>query len=221
MDRDHLWRPLKREDIAKMSTFSKYLNYYMFGPLFFESSIIHHAYHFLLPVLSKKNKSGTTRSVIFAYDSSLIVPLLIVSVLGGVLSLYFISQLGPLWKLYFVPFLVFQFWLSTFTYFHHRHPRGVGWKVEQDWDKVYGSLFATVHMGFPAWIEWLTLDINWHLPHHVSAQIPWYNLRRCTHALMQAYGNRLMEDEFSWELWKETTTTCHVYDKEHGYVSMF
>jgi len=207
MDRDHLWRPMRKEHVEKMGAFGKYLNYFMYGPLFFESSIIHHALHFQVPFRTKKNPLGAARSCVFA-------------ILGFVLTAYVISFFGPLWKLYVVPFLVFQFWLSTFTYFHHRNPRGAGWKEPEDWNRVYGSLFATVHVGFPAWVEWLTLDINWHLPHHVSPLIPWYNLRRCTHALLQAYGDRMLTDEFSWQLWKETTTSCHLYSKE-GYANMW
>jgi omega-6 fatty acid desaturase (delta-12 desaturase) len=206
--RDHLWRPLKRDDVAKMGAWQKYFVYYFYGPLFFESSIFHHAYHFLVPFTTQKNLFGVVRSIFFA-------------ILGVVGTGYLISQFGSVWKLYVVPFLVFQFWLSTFTYFHHRNPRGAGWKEPEDWSKVYGSLFATVHVSFPAWVEFLTLDINWHLPHHVSPLIPWYNLRRCTIAMFQAYGDRLCSDEFSWELWKATTTECHIYDKEKGYASMW
>ena len=208
LDKDHLWRPLKKEQLEKMSTFSKYVAYYMYGPLFFESSILHHAYHFLLPIVARRAKAKTGRSVVFA-------------LLGCAMTPYGISYLGPLWKLYWAPFLVFQFWLSTFTLFHHRNPRGAGWKEDKDWNKVYGSLFATVHVAFPSWIEYLTLDINWHLPHHASALIPWYNLRKCTHALMMAYGDRLCTDEFSWELWKEVTRECHMYDPVEGYKTMW
>jgi len=208
LERDHLWRPLKKDEVSKMNWLTKKISYYMYGPLFFESSILHHAYHYLLPVTTAKNRFGTLRSVIFA-------------LVGSVSTMYLLSFYGSVWKLYVIPFLVFQFWLSTFTYFHHRNPRGAGWKEPEDWTRVYGSLFATVHVGFPAWVEWLTLDINWHLPHHVSPLIPWYNLRRCTFALMQAYGDRLCWDEFSWSLWKETTTQCHLYSKEHGYTSMW
>lgn len=208
LQRDHLWRPFKREEVEKMPTWRKYLAYYMYGPLFFQSSLIHHAYHFILPFITRRNRAGILRSLFFCTT-------------GCALLLYFISFYGSLWKLYVMPFLVFQFWLSTFTYFHHRNPRGAGWKEPEDWTKVYGSLFATVHVSFPAWIEWLVLDINWHIPHHVSPLIPWYNLRRCTIALFQAYGDRLCSDEFSWQLWKETTTECHLYDKVKGYTSMW
>jgi len=207
MAKDHLWKPLRAEDVAKLSPFRKQLAYYMYGPLFFESSIIHHAYHFVLPVVTAKNRVGTIRSIVFA-------------LLGGFITISLACTFGSLLKLYVVPFLVFHFWLSTFTYFHHKHPKGVGWKEDSDWTRLYGSFFATIHVSFPAWVEYLTLDINWHLPHHVSPLIPWYNLRRCTVALFKAYGDRLQSDEFGWRLWKETTTECHIYHKERGYAPM-
>jgi len=208
LERDHLWRPVKKEEFEKMGAVERYVRYYLFGPLFFESSIIHQLMHFMLPFTNAKARAAVPRSIFFSI------------VIGG-LTVYTLSFYGSLWSLYVVPFLVFQFWLSTFTYFHHRNPRGAGWKTSDDWTRVYGSLYATVHVSFPAWVEWLTLDINWHLPHHVSPLIPWYNLRRCTSALFKAYGDRLHEDEFSWELWKETTTSCHLYDKDKGYASMW
>jgi len=208
LEKDHLWRPLKPEELKNMSSFKKTILYYMYGPLFFESSILHQAYHFLLPFVTSKKRAETTRSIIFAS-------------LGGFLTYKLAASFGSVLVLYVVPFLVFQFWLSTFTYFHHRHPRGAGWKEDADWTRLYGSLFATVHVDYPAWVEYLTLDINWHLPHHVSSSIPWYNLRKCTYALFVAYGDKLQRDQFGWKLWQETTTSCHVYDKENGYASMY
>eukprot|EP01125_Pyxidicula_operculata_P001643 TRINITY_DN11487_c0_g1_i1.p1 TRINITY_DN11487_c0_g1~~TRINITY_DN11487_c0_g1_i1.p1 ORF type:complete len:349 (-),score=58.86 TRINITY_DN11487_c0_g1_i1:75-1076(-) len=208
LDKDHLWKPAKREEINKMSPLMKTLTYYMYGPLFFQSSILHHAYHFLLPVVTSKRRVEVIRSIVFA-------------TIGGIITIKFVSSYGSVFKLFVVPFLVFQFWLSTFTYFHHRHPQSAGWKENDDWTRLYGSLFATVHVDYPAWVEWLTLDINWHLPHHVSPLIPWYNLRKATYKLFVAYGDKLQRDEFNWKLWKETTTGCHVYDKQHGYVPMF
>jgi len=208
IEKDHLWRPLKREEVNKMNPLWKGIVYYFFGPFFFLSSIFHHAYHFALPFVSSRQRWELVRSIFFA-------------LVGGALSIIGASHYRSVFVLYIAPFLVFQFWLSTFTYFHHRNPRGAGWKEDADWDRLYGSLFATVHVDYPSWVEYLTLDINWHLPHHVSPSIPWYNLRRCTYALFVAYGDNLHRDEFGWELWKETTSSCHVYDKENGYVPMY
>jgi len=204
MDKDHLWRPLTDAELAKMPKWKRTLSYYMFGPLFFESSILHHAYHFLIPMISKKNRFGCFRSIIFA-------------ALGGYITITKIANIGSVFSLFLMPFLVFQFWLSTFTYFHHRHTSIPGWKYSDDWNKVYGSLLTTAHIDYPAWIEWLTLNINWHLPHHVSSNVPWYNLRKCTFTLTKKYGDHLTYDEFGWKLWKEVTTSCHMYDKEKGF----
>jgi len=208
LDKDHLWKPLTKEELDKMGWLKKTIAYYMYGPLFFESSIFHHAYHFLLPFVTGRRRFAVTRSIIFC-------------LLGGYLTWNILTAIGNPWKLFVVPFLVFEFWLSTFTYFHHRHPKGAGWKTNEDWTRLYGSLFATVHVDYPSWVEFLTLDINWHLPHHVSPLIPWYNLRKCTYALFVAYGDQLQRDEFSWQLWRETTTQCHVYDKDLGYAPMY
>ena len=37
-------------------------------------------------------------------------------------------------------------------------------------------------------IEFLTHDINVHVPHHVSTRIPWYNLRQATDSLRENWG---------------------------------
>lgn len=37
-------------------------------------------------------------------------------------------------------------------------------------------------------MEFLTHDISWHVPHHVSSKIPWYNLRKATESLRKNWG---------------------------------
>jgi len=215
LSKDKLWKPLTSEEVAKMNKLMKLVNYYMYGPLFFESSIFHHAYHFLIPFVSSRKRMEVTRSIVFA-------------LIGGYISIRIALELGSFFKFWVAPFLVFQFWLSTFTYFHHRLPPGfsptnpnpVGWKKETDWSKLYGGLYATVHVDFPAWVEFMCLDINWHLPHHVSSRIPWYRLRECTYALLKAYGDKMHTAQFGWKLWRETTTTTHLYDEQLGYAPM-
>jgi len=205
LDKDFLWKPLTVEEVNKMGPLKRKFIYYFYGPLFFQSSIIHHAFHFLLPITAGKMsvKLKSLRSIILCF-----------------VCLYCLYQFGPEYlggsvaKIYWVPFLVFQFWLSTFTYFHHRHKDAAGWRKDEQWDKVHGGLFATVHVDFPSWIEWLTLDINWHLPHHASALIPWYNLRPATYKLLKKYGDILQTEVFGWKLWSETTTECHMFSDD-------
>jgi len=206
IDKDVLWRPLMNEEVSKMGKIKGAFVYYFYGPLFFQSSLIHHAFHYTIPITARNTatKIGTARSIIFC-------------IIAGYLTYKYVSVIGSFWSLYILPFLVFQFWLSTFTYFHHRNKDAAGWKKTSEWDKVFGGLFATVHVDFPAWIEYLTLDINWHLPHHASALIPWYNLRPATYRLLKSYGSLLQTEVFSWKLWRETTTQCHLFSESGGY----
>ena len=37
-------------------------------------------------------------------------------------------------------------------------------------------------------VDFLTHDISWHVPHHVSTKIPWYNLRAATNSLRENWG---------------------------------
>jgi len=205
LDKDFLWKPLTDESVKKMSPTMRTILYYFYGPLFFQSSLIHHAFHFVIPfTVSRMDvKIKTMRSIVFCLLAAYLLYNYGAQYLGGSLAV-----------VYLVPFLVFQFWLSTFTYFHHRHKDAAGWRKDANWDKVYGGLFATVHVDFPSWVEWLTLDINWHLPHHASALIPWYNLRPASYKLLKKYGDILQTEVFSWKLWCETTTECHMYSED-------
>jgi len=65
IEKDHLWRPLKREEVNKMNPLWKGIVYYFFGPFFFLSSIFHHAYHFALPFVSSRQRWELVRSIFF------------------------------------------------------------------------------------------------------------------------------------------------------------
>jgi len=151
----------------------------------------YHVFHFLLPWFFPEMAREFLRSVGFA-------------VFGGGAMVYVVAMYGSVWRLYFVPVCIFWFWLSVFTYFQHRHPK-TPWKEDKDWTRIYAGLFATVHVDFPSWVEFLVLDVNWHIPHHVSPRIPWYNLRSCTQALFTVYGNKLAREEFGWDLIKKAS----------------
>lgn len=69
----------------------------------------------------------------------------------------------------------------------------------------------------PSRVEFLTHDISWHVPHHVSTKIPWYNLRKATASLRENWGEYMTECTFNWRIVKNVITHCHVYDKESNY----
>ena len=88
---------------------------------------------------------------------------------------YTLYNLGGAWmitKMWIMPYLAFNFWLSTYTYFHHKS-LNIPWIEKANWNKAQAQLFHTTHVDYHPIFEWLHFDINWHIPHHVSVKIPW------------------------------------------------
>ena len=118
-------------------------------------------------------------------------------------------------RVFVPPFFVFHFWLSTFTLLHHTHENTRFFKTAE-WGFYRGQIEGTVYCQFPRWIEWLVLDINVHVPHHVSAQIPWYNLREATAALRERFGKDIVVYRFSFRKLFAIIGECARTDEE-GY----
>ncbi len=73
------------------------------------------------------------------------------------------------------------------------------------------------HAAPPRRVDFLTHDISWHVPHHVSTKIPWYNLRKATSSLRENWGQYMTECTFNWRVMKNIFTECHVYDEQNNY----
>ncbi|KAJ6958232.1 hypothetical protein NC653_040011 [Populus alba x Populus x berolinensis] len=79
------------------------------------------------------------------------------------------------------------FHMSTFTMVHHTAPQ-IPFKSSDEWNAAPAQLNGTIHCDYPCWIEILCHDINVHIPHHVSARIPHYNLRVAHKSLQENWG---------------------------------
>lgn len=121
-------------------------------------------------------------------------------------------------KYWLLPWLVFHFWMSTFTIVHHT-ARDIPFVPTATWDPAVAQLTGTVHCAYPFWVEWLCHDINVHVPHHVSTAIPSYNLRLAHQSLKQTWGSLVKERRFNWALMREISTHCHLHDPEQNYQS--
>eukprot|EP00128_Syssomonas_multiformis_P017135 Colp12_sorted_trinity150504_noHs@28627 len=204
LQRDHLWKPL-RPTIDKSNVLTRWFLYLFYvGPFFFEASILHHLTNILFPAFPKKRWGMVLLSDFFAL---------------GTLALIanYLFTMGGTWafcKYWVIPYLIFNFWLSFYTYFHHRSPE-ITWKEDENWNKAQAQLFDTAHVDYPAIIDWLHFDIAWHVPHHVSVKIPWYNLRRATYFLMSRYP--LKTYTMSWKHYWDTVNNCHIHSDEQTY----
>ena len=106
---------------------------------------------------------------------------------------------GPaaLLKHYLCPAAIAAVIGSLLTLLHHSREDAPVYDRD-DWTPLRGQVFSTFQVRFPAVLEWLWLDINIHLPHHLSPQVPWYHLRAAAAALRAAYPEYYQERPFRW-----------------------
>lgn len=119
-------------------------------------------------------------------------------------------------KFWLMPWLVYHFWMSTFTIVHHTIPE-IQFRPAAEWKAGEAQLKGTVHCDYPRWVEILCHDINVHIPHHLSVAIPSYNLRKAHASVQKNWGNEIHERRFSWQLMKQIGDTCHLYDPDQAY----
>ncbi|MFN5515461.1 MAG: fatty acid desaturase [Cyanobacteriota bacterium] len=119
-------------------------------------------------------------------------------------------------KFWLMPWLVYHFWMSTFTIVHHTIPE-IKFTPADQWSAGEAQLKGTVHCDYPKWVEILCHDINVHIPHHLSVAIPSYNLRRAHASIEENWGSVIHQRRFNWSLMKDIGDHCHLYDPETGY----
>lgn len=204
---DNAWEPFKPELYGSLGRLGQWGYRLLRGQLWWVASAVHWAaLHFDLSQFEGKDRDRVKGSiaavVIFA---AIALPLLITTTgIWGVV------------KFWLLPWLVYHFWMSTFTLVHHTDP-DIPFHKADAWNAVESQLSGTVHCEYPRWIEWLCHDINVHVPHHISTAIPAYNLRMAHQSLQQNWGGHLNERRFSWSLLQEITRQCHLYNGNHCY----
>jgi len=210
LDVDNAWQPWRPEEYASSGVLMQWFyRLIMAGGLWWIGSITHWAaIHFNWNKFEGKQRSQVRLSVLVVLAFAAIAfPLLIAT-----------TGIWGFVKFWLLPWLVYHFWMSTFTIVHHTSPE-IPFIAAEEWNEAQAQLFGTVHCDYPRWVEFLCHDINVHIPHHISTAIPSYNLRLAHSVIKENWGNKLRESRFSWSLMKEITSKCNLYCPDNYYQS--
>ncbi len=209
LDVDNAWDPFMPEFYETFSAFEKWGYRQLRGRFWWFASVVHRAkIHCDWTKFAGKEREQVRFSALVVIVAAIIAFPIAFATLG----------LWGVIKFWLLPWLVFHFWMSTFTLVHHTVPN-IPFKKEAEWNEAEAQLCGTVHCDYPRWVEILCHDINVHIPHHVSTGIPSYNLRMAHQSLKENWGDYLCELRFSWPLMNEITTQCHLYHPETNYQS--
>ncbi|HEY9827842.1 MAG TPA: fatty acid desaturase [Stenomitos sp.] len=209
LDVDNAWQPMRPEVYDTLPAALQGGYRALRGYFWWLGSIAHWAkLHFNWAAFEGKERQQVKTSVLVVVGfAAVFFPLLI-------------AMTGP-WgfvKFWLMPWLVYHFWMSTFTLVHHTAP-DIEFSPESEWDAAEAQLSGTVHCDYPHWIEVLCHDINVHIPHHISTAIPSYRLRTAHKSLKGNWGSYVRECTFNWSLMKQIVQECHLYDSDRIYRS--
>lgn len=204
---DNAWDPWTTEDYTGTNPIIRVFYQALRGRFWWIGSITHWgALHFDLAQFSERDRPKVKLSiatvVIFA---AICFPTLIIT-----------TGIWGFIKFWLLPWVVYHFWMSTFTLVHHTAP-DIQFRPADNWSAAEAQLAGTVHCRYPWWVEFLCHDINVHIPHHVSVAIPSYNLSMAHASLLQNWGSYMNESRFSWALMKEIGDRCHLYHAKEAY----
>ncbi|NER95918.1 MAG: fatty acid desaturase [Symploca sp. SIO1B1] len=202
---DPNWQPFRKEVFNLMKPRDRLIYSLRSGYFWWIGTIINWWYQITLDVkkipLKDQKKVKFSRSIVLIFILPFFTTLIFTVGFWGVV------------KFWLVPWLIYHFWFSTFTLIHHTSPE-TEWKVDSQWNAVRANLCGTIHCDYPWWVEFLCHDINYHVPHHISPAIPFYNLRMAHCSLQENWNPYLRECKFSWSLIKQIISKCHLYDSD-------
>ncbi len=206
---DNAWHPWLPEEYERTPGFLRSFFGLFRGRLWWLASTLHWArIHFDPSQVGDREQGKVKLSIaVVAIFAAIFFPtLLLTTGIWGVV------------KFWLMPWLVYHFWMSTFTLVHHTDME-VQFRPESTWNEAEAQLAGTIHCTYPRWVEFLCHDINVHIPHHVSVGIPSYNLRSAHASLSENWGEYLKVRSFSWAMIKDIVDQCNVYDPQKAYVS--
>jgi omega-6 fatty acid desaturase (delta-12 desaturase) len=203
---DLAWKPLTVSEFQALSTGKKIGYYFSRYFLFFWASML---FQFFMTEDAIKGRFFSSADLKMVRRSIVITALIGLSYSLG--TFYLGGWHGFLF-LFLIPQLVYQFWLSFFTLFHHTTDEST-LMSPNSWDPAQAQLGHSIHVKYPDIIDWLTHDISWHVPHHVCASIPHYKLREAHQSLKQRYpehvNERVMTLPYVWRI----ISQCHLIDQ--------
>ncbi|MDF1666986.1 MAG: hypothetical protein P1V97_34905, partial [Planctomycetota bacterium] len=73
------------------------------------------------------------------------------------------------------------------------------------------------------WLSFIHLNIDIHIPHHVSTKVPCYNLRAANDAMLKSeFGEEMLELKMTWTYLREQVKGCRIWNaEEQSYQSNF
>jgi len=213
-EKDFVWHPLSLDEYKELSWFGKLkhrVEWSAFGAGIYYLVEIwwKKMFVFTPPKQLAKNISADKRSVIYFVLFTLVLCL----VLGRVVEQSALYMSWVWFKILVVPWLIFNYVIGATVHIHHIQP-DIPWHADGVWNKFKGQVEGTTNFRLPKILNVFFHNIFIHIPHHVDARIPFYNLPQAAESIKEHYQLFVRDQKFKWRTYFRATRACKLYDFE-------
>ena len=115
-------------------------------------------------------------------------------------------------KIIIIPWLLFNYSIGAIVYLHHINSE-LKWYEHKAWNKFKAQMEGTmIFRVSPKLLNFFLHHIMIHVPHHVDARIPFYNLEKAAEHLHRHYPGVVRDVPLRIQDYFRTTKLCKLYD---------
>lgn len=217
-ERDFVWHPTTTEEYAAMTRWGKFMHR-------LEWSCFGAGIYYMIEVWWKKMIAFRPPEKL-APDFRKDARFLLLGLLGG-LAFFFAFTIvsrdhtlaGSLaytaWlavKVMLIPWVGFNYVIGAVVYLHHINP-DLKWHEHETWTKFRAQMEGTmIYRVSPRALNIFLHDIMIHVPHHVDARIPFYNLNKAAAHIHANYPEVVRDVVLRLSDYIRATRRCKLYD---------
>jgi omega-6 fatty acid desaturase (delta-12 desaturase) len=117
-------------------------------------------------------------------------------------------------KVMIVPWFLFNYSIGAVVYLHHINPE-LKWHEHKAWSRFKAQMEGTmIFRVSPKFLDIFYHHIMIHVPHHVDARIPFYNLDKAAKHLHDKYPGVVRDVPLRLRDYVRATRLCKLYDFE-------
>lgn len=217
-DYDYVWSPYSKKDFDELPQYRKFLEKFYRSPF-------GHGFYYMIEIWWKRLffpksdyiKGGYTKS--YVWDMVILAVFIMLQVSGIV----YLTETGvisqPWWSTiiftYIVPHVLICNWfLGVVLLLQHNHPDIPWYNNIDEWKKESKDTGDTAHFVLPKLINLVAHGVDEHNGHHLSVNIPLYNLGKVQKYLDEEYLETIPSYKLTPSAYLRILNHCQLYDYE-------
>lgn len=219
---DYVWNPYSKEEFDALPKYRQVLEKLYRSPF-------GHGLYYMTEIWWKKLFFPTPSNVKGGYTKAYVWDLVILTAfavfeIGGIIIL---AETGvitqPWWSaLIFavlIPHLAWNWYIGFFLLLQHNHPDIRWYKDIDEWKKESGPPGDTAHFVFPRLINLIVHGVDEHAGHHLSPNVPIYNLGKLQRYLDEEHSEAMPSYKWTPSTYMKILKHCQLYDyKKHQWL---